>query len=135
MVAAQGVGLAQGAMDLAIRYCKERHTFGRPLITNQTIQFQFAEMDTHIEMARNSTYKAAWLVDQGRPDAKLVAMVKFFAAETAVWVCEKALQLHGGYGYIDEYDIQRFYRDAKVLEIYEGSKEAEKMTIARRVCS
>ena len=85
-------------------------------------------------MARNSTYKAAWLVDQGRPDPTLVAMSKYYAAETAVWVCDKALQMHGGYGYIDEYDIQRFYRDAKVLEIYEGAKEAEKMTIARHVC-
>jgi len=134
MVAAQGVGVAQGALDLAIRHCKERHTFGRPLISNQSIQFTLAEMATRIEMARNSTYKAAWLVDQGRPDPALVAMTKYYAAETAVWVCDKALQMHGGYGYIDEYDIQRFYRDAKVLEIYEGAKEAEKMTIARHVC-
>ncbi len=134
MVAAQGVGVAQGALDLAIRHCKERHTFGKPLIANQSIQFTLAEMATRIELARNSTYKAAWLVDQGRPDPALVAMTKYFAAETAVWVCDKALQMHGGYGYIDEYDIQRFYRDAKVLEIYEGAKEAEKMTIARHVC-
>ena len=133
MVAAQGVGLAQGALDLAISYCKQRRTFGRPLASNQAIQFQMAEMATRIEMARTSTYRAAWLVDQGRPDAKLVAMTKYFAAETAVWVCDKALQMHGGYGYIDEYDVQRFYRDAKVLEIYEGAKEAEKMSIARRL--
>ncbi|MBU0516444.1 MAG: acyl-CoA dehydrogenase family protein [Proteobacteria bacterium] len=133
MVAAQGVGLAQGALDLAIRYGQERHTFGRPLVANQAVQFMLAEMATRIEMARTATYRAAWLVDQGRPDSKLVAMTKYFAAESAVWVCDKALQLHGGYGYIDEYDVQRFYRDAKVLEIYEGAKEAEKMTIARRL--
>jgi alkylation response protein AidB-like acyl-CoA dehydrogenase len=134
MVAAQGVGVAQGALDLAIRYCRQRHTFGRPLIANQSIQFTLAEMATRIEMARNSAYKAAWLVDQGRVDSKLVAMSKYFAAETAVLVCDKALQMHGGYGYIDEYDIQRFYRDAKVLEIYEGAKEAEKMAIAKKIC-
>ncbi|MBW1711884.1 MAG: acyl-CoA dehydrogenase family protein [Deltaproteobacteria bacterium] len=133
MVAGQGVGLAQGALDLAHGYAQERHTFGRPLITNQAIKFQLAEMATRIELARNMTYKAAWLVDQGRSDPKLNAMAKYYSGETAVWVCDKALQLHGGYGYIDEYDVQRFYRDAKILEIYEGAKEAEKMIIGRRL--
>lgn len=133
MVAAQGVGLAQGALDKSIRYVQERKTFGRPLATNQAIQFQLAEMATKIELARTLTYKAAWLVDNGRTDPSLNAMAKYFAGETAVWVCDKALQMHGGYGYIDEYDVQRFYRDAKILEIYEGAKEAEKMTIARRL--
>jgi alkylation response protein AidB-like acyl-CoA dehydrogenase len=133
MVAAQGVGLAQGALELAVRYCRERKTFGRPLITNQALQFQMAEMATRIELSRMATYRAAWLVDQGKMDPGLNAMAKYYAAETAVWVCDKALQMHGGYGYIDEYDVQRFYRDAKILEIYEGAKEAEKMTIARRL--
>lgn len=133
MVAAQGVGLAQGALDLTLKYVQERKTFGRPLASNQGIQFQLAEMATRIEMARNTTYKAAWLVDQGRTDPALNAMAKYYAGETAVWVCDKALQMHGGYGYIDEYDVQRFYRDAKILEIYEGAKEAEKMTISRRL--
>ena len=132
-VAAQGVGLAQGALDKALQYARERKTFGRPLISNQALQFQFAEMATRIELARIATYKSAWLVDQGRPDAKLNSMVKYWAGETAVWVCDKALQVHGGYGYVDEYDVQRFYRDAKILEIYEGSKEAEKMIIAKRL--
>lgn len=132
VVASQGVGLAQGALDLAIAYAKERITFGRPLINNQAIQFTLAEMATRIEMARMATYRAAWLVDQGRPNPKLNSMAKYYAGETAVWVCDQALQLHGGYGYIDEYDIQRFYRDAKILEIYEGTKEAEKMVIAKR---
>jgi len=132
-VASQAVGLAQGALDLAIAYTKERITFGRPLISNQAVQFQLAEMATRIEMARMATYRAAWLVDQGRPSAKLNSMAKYYAGEVAVWVCDQALQLHGGYGYIDEYDIQRFYRDAKILEIYEGTKEAEKMVIAKRL--
>jgi alkylation response protein AidB-like acyl-CoA dehydrogenase len=133
VVAAQGVGLSQGALDLALAYTRERQTFGRPLIDNQAIQFTLAEMATRIELARAATYRAAWLVDQGRSDSKLNSIAKYYAGETAVWVCNQALQLHGGYGYIDEFDIQRFYRDAKILEIYEGSKEAEKMVIARRL--
>jgi len=133
MVASQGVGLAQGALDKTIKYVKERYAFGRPLSANQGLQFQLAEMATKIELARNITYKAAHMVDQGRMDPSLNAMAKYFAGESAVWVCDKALQLHGGYGYIDEYDVQRFYRDAKILELYEGAKEIEKITIARRL--
>lgn len=133
MVAAQGVGLAQGALDKTLRYVQERHAFGRPLANNQAIQFQLAEMATRIELARILTYRAAWLVDQGKANPSVNAMAKYYAAETAVWVCDKALQMHGGYGYINEYDVQRFYRDAKILEIYEGTKEAEKMTIARQL--
>lgn len=132
MVAAQGVGLAQGALDKTIKYVQERKTFGQTLASYQGIQFQLAEMATKIELARNITYKAAWKVDQGQIDPALNAMAKYYAGEMAVWVCDKALQLHGGYGYIDEYDVQRFYRDAKILEIYEGAKEAEKITIARK---
>jgi alkylation response protein AidB-like acyl-CoA dehydrogenase len=133
MVAAQGVGLAQGALEKAVKYVQERKTFGRPLASNQGIQFQLAEMATKIELARTLTYKAAWMVDQGRTDPALNAMAKYYSGEMAVWVCDKALQMHGGYGYIDEYDVQRFYRDAKILEIYEGAKEAEKITISRRL--
>jgi alkylation response protein AidB-like acyl-CoA dehydrogenase len=133
MVAAQGVGLGQGALDKALRYVQERKTFGRPLASNQAIQFMLAEMATKIELARTLTYKAAWYVDQGKTDPALNAMAKYFAGEMAVWCCDKALQMHGGYGYIDEYDVQRFYRDAKILEIYEGAKEAEKITISRRL--
>ena len=133
MVAAQGVGLAWGALEKTLRYVRERKVFGQPLFVNQGLQFQLAEMATRIELARNLTYKAAWKVDQGQIDPSLNAMAKYYAGETAVWVCDKALQLHGGYGYIDEYDVQRFYRDAKILEIYEGAKEVEKITIARRL--
>lgn len=133
MIAAQGVGIAQGALDLALKYTKERKTFGQPLIANQSIQFELAEMATRVELARDITYKAAWTTDHGHLDPSLNAMAKFYTGENAVWVVDKALQMHGGYGYIDEYDIQRFYRDAKILEIYEGTKEAEKITIARRL--
>lgn len=133
MVAAQGVGLAQGALDKAVKYVQERKTFGTLLAANQGLQFQLAEMATRVELARNITYKAAWKLDNGQLDPVLNAMAKYYAGETAVWVADKALQMHGGYGYIDEYDVQRFYRDAKILEIYEGAKEAEKMTIARRL--
>ena len=133
MVASQGVGLAQGALDLALKYVKERKTFGIPLAANQAIQFQLAEMAIRVELARNITYKAAWKADNGQLDPSLNAMAKYYAGETAVWVTDKALQMHGGYGYIDEYDIQRFYRDAKILEIYEGAKEIEKITIAKRL--
>ena len=133
MVAAQGVGLAQGALDKTIKYVQERKVFGKPLAVNQGVQFMLAEMATKIELARNITYKAAWKVDQGQVDPSLNAMAKYFSGEMAVWVCDKALQLHGGYGYIDEYDVQRFYRDAKILEIYEGAKEVEKITISRRL--
>ena len=131
MIAAQGVGLAQGALDKTIKYVQERHVFGKPLATNQAIQFQLAEMATKIELSRAITYKAAWKVDQDQADPALNAMAKYFSGEMAVWVCDKALQLHGGYGYMDEYDVQRFYSDAKILEIYEGAKEAEKITISR----
>jgi alkylation response protein AidB-like acyl-CoA dehydrogenase len=133
MVAAQGVGLAQGALDKTVKYVQERMTFGKPLAYNQGVQFILAEMATKVEVARSITYKAAWKVDNGQMDPSLNAMAKYFSGECAVWVADKALQLHGGYGYIDEYDVQRFYRDAKILEIYEGAKEAEKMTIARRL--
>jgi alkylation response protein AidB-like acyl-CoA dehydrogenase len=133
MVAAQGVGLAQGALDKAVRYVQERIAFGQPLAKFQGVQLQLGEMATRVELARQLTYKAAWQIDQGKTDPKLSAMAKFYAGETAVWVADKALQLHGGYGYIDEYDVQRFYRDAKILDIYEGTKEAEKLTIAKIV--
>lgn len=133
MVAAQGVGLAQGALDKTVKYVQERMVFGKPLAANQGVQFQLAEMATKIELARNITYKAAWKVDQGQMDPGLNAMAKYFSGEMPVCVCDKALQLHGGYGYMDEYDVQRFYRDAKILEIYEGAKEAEKITISRRL--
>ena len=128
-VAAQGVGLAQGAMEMAINHVKKRKAFGGSLARLQGIQFMVAEMATKIEAARGLYWRAAHSVDSGRPDPALISMAKWNAGDTAVYVANQALQLHGGYGYIAEYDIQRFYRDAKIVEIYEGSKEVEKAII------
>ena len=133
MVAAQGVGLSQGALDRTISYVQKRNFRGKPLASYQRVQFLLAEMATKIEMIRNITYKAAWKVDRGEIDPSLNAMAKYSSGETAVWVCDKALKLHGEYGYHGGSDIERCYRDAKILEIYEGAKEAEKMTISRRL--
>jgi len=132
-VAAQGVGVAQGALDLAIAHVKKRKAFGTALSRLQGIQFIIAEMATSIEAARSLYWRAAHSVDKGKPDTALISMAKWNAGYTAVNVVNKALQLHGGYGYIAEYDIQRFYRDAKIVEIYEGSKEVEKAVIAQEL--
>lgn len=132
-VAGHGVGLAQGAMDQAIKHVKGRKQFGRPIASFQATQFKIADMATKIEMARNSVYKSAWLLDQGTPDTRLTAMAKLFACHVAVEAVDEALQMHGGYGYFDDYDIERFYRAAKVLEIYEGTKEVEKIVISREL--
>jgi alkylation response protein AidB-like acyl-CoA dehydrogenase len=129
-VAAQGVGVAQGALEMAISHVKQRKAFGGTLSKLQGVQFKIAEMATRIEAARGLYWRAAWLLDHGKLDPALVSMAKWYAGETAVYVVNEALQLHGGYGYIAEYDIQRFYRDAKIVEIYEGSKEVEKAVIA-----
>ncbi len=132
-VAAQGVGLAQGALEMAISHVKKRKAFGGTLSKLQGVQFKIAEMATRIEAARTLYWRAAYLLDNGKLDAALVSMAKWYAGETAVYVANEALQLHGGYGYIAEYDIQRFYRDAKIVEIYEGSKEVEKVIIANEL--
>ncbi len=129
-VAAQGVGVAQGALEMAISHVKKRKAFGGTLSKLQGVQFKIAEMATRVEAARGMYWRAAYLLDNGKPDPALVSMAKWFSGETAVYVVNEALQLHGGYGYIAEYDIQRFYRDAKIIEIYEGSKEVEKAVIA-----
>ncbi len=129
-VAAQGVGVAQGALELALAHIKKRKAFGGTLSRLQGIQFIIAEMATRIESARSLYWRAAYSVDKGRPDPTLISMAKWNAGDTAVYVTNQALQLHGGYGYIAEYDIQRFYRDAKIVEIYEGSREVEKSIIA-----
>lgn len=128
-VAAQGVGLAQGALEMAISHVRKRKAFGGTLSHLQGIQFMIAEMATRIEAARSLYWRSAYTVDKGRPDPSLISMAKWNAGDTAVYVANQALQLHGGYGYISEYDIQRFYRDAKIVEIYEGSREVEKAII------
>lgn len=129
-VAAQGVGVAQGALEMAVGHVKKRKAFGGTLSKLQGVQFKIAEMATRIEASRTLYWRAAYLLDNGKLDPALVSMAKWYAGETAVYVVNEALQLHGGYGYIAEYDIQRFYRDAKIVEIYEGSKEVEKAIIA-----
>ena len=132
-VAAHGVGLAQGAMDQAVKHVKGRKQFGRPLGAFQATQFKIAEMAVKIETARNMVYKSAWLLDNEQADTKLTAIAKLYACHVAMEVVDEALQMHGGYGYFNDYDIERFYRAAKVLEIYEGTKEVEKMIIAREI--
>ncbi len=129
-VAAQALGMAQGAFDRALAYTKGREQFGKKIAQFQVNQHKLADMATKIELARLITYKAAWNYDQGHIDAKLSSMAKMFAARTAVEVADEAIQLHGGYGYMAEYEVERFYRDAKITEIYEGTKEIQKNTIA-----
>jgi len=132
-VSAHGVGLAQGALDMAVKHVRDRKQFGRPIGSFQGVQFKIADMAVKIELARNLMHKTAWLLDNGTPDTHLTAMAKMYASRIAVEVVDEALQLHGGYGYFDDYDIERFYRAAKVLEIYEGAKEIEKMIIGRTI--
>jgi alkylation response protein AidB-like acyl-CoA dehydrogenase len=132
-ICAQAVGLARGALEEAVRHTKSRRQFGEPLASFQVTQFKIAEMATWIEAARNLYYHAAWSADKGKIDHALIAMAKWFSAEMAVRCADEALQMHGGYGYIDEYKVQRIYRDAKILEIYEGTKEMEKTIIARSI--
>jgi alkylation response protein AidB-like acyl-CoA dehydrogenase len=129
-VAAQALGTAQGAFDRALAYTKQREQFGKKIAQFQVNQHKLADMATKIELARLVTYKAAWNYDQGRIDPKLTSMAKMYAARTAVEVCDEAIQLMGGYGYMTEYEVERFYRDAKITEIYEGTKEIQKNTIA-----
>jgi len=129
-VAAQALGTAQGAFDRALAYVKQREQFGKKIAQFQATQHKLADMATKIELSRLITYKAAWNYDQGNVDPKLTSMAKMFAARTAVEVCDEAIQLMGGYGYMTEYEVERFYRDAKITEIYEGTKEIQKNTIA-----
>jgi alkylation response protein AidB-like acyl-CoA dehydrogenase len=132
-VAAHGVGLAQGAMEQAINYVKKRRQFGKAIASFQVTQFKIAEMATLIETARSLVHKTCWNLDRGNVDSQLSAMAKWWACNVAVRVVDEALQLHGGYGYLDDYPIERFYRAAKILEIYEGTKEIDKMMIGRRI--
>ncbi len=132
-VAAMGVGLAQGAYDLAFAFAKERRQFGRPIAEFQAIQFKLADMATEIEAGRQLLYRAASLKDEGKPFAKEAAMAKLFTGELSHRAVNHALQIHGGYGFMDEYAISRLYRDQKVLEIGEGTNEVQRMVIARHL--
>ncbi len=132
-VAAMGVGLAQGAYEQALAYAREREQFGRPISKFQAVRFQLADMATEIEAGRQLVYRAAWLKDQGRPFAREAAMAKLYTGLLSGRVVNAALQIHGGYGFMEEYPIARFYRDQKVLEIGEGTNEVQRMVIARHL--
>jgi short-chain 2-methylacyl-CoA dehydrogenase len=132
-VAAMGVGLAQGAYDLADAYARERRQFGKPISSFQAVQFRLADMATEIEAGRALVYKAAWLKDQARPFAREAAMAKLFTGELSNRAVNWSLQIHGGYGFMDEFPISRLYRDQKILEIGEGTNEVQRMVIAKHL--
>jgi alkylation response protein AidB-like acyl-CoA dehydrogenase len=132
-VAMAGVGIARGGLEKAIQYAKQRKQFGSPIGSFQGIQFKLAEMASLVEAARALCYQAAWMVDHGKIDPKLISMAKWFAGEAGVKVIDEVVQIHGGYGYLGEYGIERLYRDAKLVEIVEGTKEIEKLIIAREL--
>ena len=133
VVAAQAVGIAQGAFDRALSYAKERRQFGQPIANFQAIQWMLADMATQIDAARLLTYRAAWLQDSGQPFIKEASMAKVYASEVSMFVASKAIQILGGYGYCKEYPLERYLRDAKITEIYEGTSEMQRMTIARQL--
>jgi short/branched chain acyl-CoA dehydrogenase len=132
-VAAMGVGLAQGAYDLAYEYARERRQFGQPIAKFQAVQFRLADMATEIEAARALVYRSAWLKDQGRPFGREAAMAKLYTGEMSNRAVNWALQIHGGYGFMDEFPISRLYRDQKILEIGEGTNDVQRMVIARHL--
>ena len=132
-IGAMAVGIAQAAFDRALQYSKERKQFGKTLSEFQITQFKLADMAMKIELARTMVYKAAWLKDQGRAFGKEASMCKLYASEIAMEVADQAIQLHGGYGYMKEYEVERFMRDAKLLEIGEGTSEVQRMVIARHI--
>lgn len=129
-VAAQSLGMAQGAFDRAFAYVKQREQFGRKIVDFQITRYKLADMATEIEAARLLTYQGAWAIDNGRANAKLCSMAKLHAARTAVAVCDEAIQLLGGYGYMQEYEVERFFRDAKTADIMEGNRNAQKKVIS-----
>jgi alkylation response protein AidB-like acyl-CoA dehydrogenase len=130
-VASQAVGLMRAALDESVRHVKKRTTFGAPLASYQATQLKIADMYTWMRAARNMVYEAAWRIDQGKVDHSLVAAAKAFCGQKAVRCADMALQMHGGYGYLAEYKVQRIYRDAKITEIYEGTTEIEKLIVAK----
>lgn len=132
-IAAQALGIAQGAFDRLVNYVKQRKQFGQPIGAFQALQHRIADLKTQLEAARLLVYKAAWNYDQGRIDPGLTSMAKYYAGKLAVRICDEAVQMHGGYGYIAEYEVERFFRDAKITEIYEGTKEVQLNTIARDI--
>ncbi|MFF3101789.1 acyl-CoA dehydrogenase family protein [Viridibacillus arvi] len=132
-IAAMAVGIAQAAFERALSYSKERKQFGQTLSSFQVTQFKLADMAMKIELARNMVYKASWLKDEGKLFTKEAAMAKLYASEIAMEIADQAIQIHGGYGYMKEYEVERYMRDAKLLEIGEGTSEVQRMVIARQI--
>lgn len=130
-IAAQALGIATGAYETSLSYAKQRKAFGKTIAEHQAIQFKLADMATHIEAARMMVYKAAWLKDQGQEFSRESAMAKLFASEVAMDVANEAVQIHGGYGYVKEYHVERMMRDAKITQIYEGTSEIQRLVISR----
>jgi len=130
-VGAQALGVATAAFEEAVKYAQQREAFGGPLARIQAIQFKLAEMERRVQCARLLIQRAAWLKDTGQPFSREAAMAKVHASEAATWVTHQAVQVHGGYGYVKEYPVERYYRDARVLEIYEGTSEIQRLVIAR----
>ncbi len=132
-VAAQSIGVAQGCLDEAIKYAKERKQFGRPIAKFQAISFMLAEMATKLEAAKNLVYKTAWLIDNGQDASIAASMAKFYASEVCNEIAAKAVQIHGGYGFIKDYKIERMYRDCRVFTIYEGTSQVQQMVISGKL--
>ncbi len=132
-IAAQALGIASGAYERALKYSKEREAFGQPISNFQAIQFKLADMHTRIEAARALIYKSAWLKDQNEDYSMASSMAKVFASETAMWTTTEAVQIHGGYGYVREYHVERLMRDAKITQIYEGTSEIQRIVISRSI--
>ncbi|MEE4258477.1 MAG: acyl-CoA dehydrogenase family protein [Bacteroidales bacterium] len=132
-IAAMGLGLAQGAFEMALAYANERKQFGKPISKFQVNAFKLADMATKIELARNLLYKACWLKDEGKPYTKEAAMSKLYCSEIAREVADEAVQLHGGYGLMKDYDVERFYRDQRLLQIGEGTSEIQRLVISRQI--
>jgi acyl-CoA dehydrogenase len=130
-IASQALGIAQGAFECALRYAQERETFGKPIIEHQSVGNYLADMATRIDAARFLVYRAAWMNEQGMVHSKESSMAKLFAGDTAVWVADKAVQILGGYGYTTDFPAERFFRDAKITQIYEGTQEMQRIVIAR----
>ena len=132
-IAAQALGIAAGAFELSLKYSRERKTFGKPIFEHQAIQFKLAEMATKIEAARLLVYKAARLKDEHKDHVEAAAMAKLFASDVAMWATTEAVQIHGGYGFVKEFHVERCMRDAKITQIYEGTSEIQKLVIAREL--
>jgi butyryl-CoA dehydrogenase len=132
-IAAQAVGMARAALDAALAYARERHAFGKPIAEHQAIAFRLSDMATQVDVARQMVWHAAALSDAGEPCLKEASMAKLFASEMAERVCSDALQVHGGYGYVTDFPVERIYRDVRVCQIYEGTSDIQRLVIAREI--